>query len=504
MDNPRQIGDLADELISDILSFLLGPEPFTSGISPLSSPNLSQSSNDTRVDSYAHGERSDLDRFRLVCKRFMRIGTPRKFRRFVLRFSRDGFQRLEDLLSMQLACHVRYFTYMVRPFYEGDGWSYALNELDRINPTVSNVLRCRLQDQHYIIQENRDILLLRRAIASFSTLQQIKLLRLQDEADEILVQHIRRRARAEPVSLEWEPACTRAVTSLSISLLESNCDTIRFVGPQISPHASIRLLQTPATVLSALGARLVSLDVTFHMCTGNMASTMSKLSGVFANFLRATRNLTAIHLGFPANRPPELSLHQVFHRVHWKRLQTFSLQGWRLDADEVVAVLRQNKRQLRDIRLTNVYIRNGRWRDVLSFLHDELEHLEHIDLHEINYARHLPSESNTIDDGGNHTIANSNGNGHGHGASVHESIPALAIVADLPLSPSEPAGFDAEYISLTPRGTGRRSIPETTRQKLYALTAEDLGDDGMAVRRQQIVLWEAWVLSSAQLSNGRT
>lgn len=114
MDTPRRIDDLADELISDILSYLLGAESIA--YSPPDPPLGPYGSSRT-----AYGERTELDRFRLVCRRFTRIGTPRKFPRFVLRFSRDGFQRLEDLLHMQLACHVRYFTYMVRPFYQGTG-----------------------------------------------------------------------------------------------------------------------------------------------------------------------------------------------------------------------------------------------------------------------------------------------------------------------------------------------------------------------------------------------
>lgn len=118
MENHRQIQDLADELLDDILSFVLGSGRFSNGATH-SDPH-----DDAQVNGnfpHRYGEESDLDRFRLVCKRFMRISTPRKFSRFILRFSRDGFKRLEDLLNMQLACHVRHLTYMVRPLYQGNG-----------------------------------------------------------------------------------------------------------------------------------------------------------------------------------------------------------------------------------------------------------------------------------------------------------------------------------------------------------------------------------------------
>lgn len=110
MDQPRHIQDLADELLSEIL-YLLDP--------PREIYNKFNGNGHQAVS--LNGEASDLDRFRLVCKRFMRIGTPHKFSRFTLRFSEHGFRRLDELLEMQLACYVKSITYMVRPFYQGSG-----------------------------------------------------------------------------------------------------------------------------------------------------------------------------------------------------------------------------------------------------------------------------------------------------------------------------------------------------------------------------------------------
>lgn len=120
MDPPRHIHDLADELLSEILTFLLADARTTNGKISENGHYLAVGTDATAI---GFGEASDLDRFRLVCQRFMRIGTPRKFSRFTLRFSEDGFQRLEELLDMQLACYVRTVTYMVRPFYQGSGTS---------------------------------------------------------------------------------------------------------------------------------------------------------------------------------------------------------------------------------------------------------------------------------------------------------------------------------------------------------------------------------------------
>lgn len=123
MTQPRHIQDLADELLSEILSFVL-EEPglrILNGNARKNGHNGHYSGEYNDQQPSAYGEASELDRFRLVCKRFMRIGTPRKFSRFNLRFSENGFRRLDDLLKMQLACYVKTVTYLVRPFYQGSG-----------------------------------------------------------------------------------------------------------------------------------------------------------------------------------------------------------------------------------------------------------------------------------------------------------------------------------------------------------------------------------------------
>lgn len=108
-------------MLSAILSFLVPGTSVSMGRDCCENHRQNRSSEKIEDNASRYGERTDLDRFRLVCKRFMRIGTPQMFSRFVLRFSNEGFKRLEDLLNMQLACHARYFTYMVRPFYRGRG-----------------------------------------------------------------------------------------------------------------------------------------------------------------------------------------------------------------------------------------------------------------------------------------------------------------------------------------------------------------------------------------------
>lgn len=121
MAQPRHIYDLADELLSEILSFLLEPAPRALN------GRFNRTGHTSRPSDHEHGEVSDLDHFRLVCKRFMQIGTPYKFNRFTLRFSEHGFRRLDELVDMQLAYYVKTITYMVRPFYQGSGTSSSIS-----------------------------------------------------------------------------------------------------------------------------------------------------------------------------------------------------------------------------------------------------------------------------------------------------------------------------------------------------------------------------------------
>lgn len=246
----------------------------------------------------------------------------------------------------------------------------------------------------------------------------------------------------------------------------------------------------------------------------DLTSHMEVLSGVFRDFFIASKNLTTLHLGFATTIPLDLPLEQIFHRVQWKRLRTLSIQGWRLTSEEIITLLRRHRRQLRDIRLVNIFLRDGsRWRDVLSVLHDEMDEVERIDLREINYARHIdtlstPNGSNAHAHG--HGIGNGHGNGHGSGSAGfhHPTLPLSIIVShnnnssNSPSPPSPPppsfhqAVLNTDLLTFASRGHTRRSFSTSTLDALRTLSADGLGDDGISVRHEQRQFWEAWVLSS--------
>ncbi|GJP87619.1 F-box domain protein [Aspergillus niger] len=455
MERPRHIEDLADELISDILSYLLGSEYLSPEPSPTSPQGSSRDSDNGTT--HAFGEKSELDRFRLpVMSDISRTWCDPSTK-----------EAVPSLKTRPACCEPEADDHI--------GWSHILDGVDVDNLPVSSIHRRRLDDQKYILDSNLDLRLLRRAIAAFSSLQQVKLLRLQDEADEQLLDHIRERSLGRTTRLDWEPACTRAITSLSISLLESNCNSVRFVGPQISPEATVRLLQAPSTSLSALGARLASLDVTFHSAA-KLSTYMETLSNVFHDFFLAAKNLTTIHLGFPTNAPLDLALEQIFHHVQWKRLRTLSIQGWRLGSEEIIAFIRRHRRQLRNVRLASVYLRpGGRWREVLTVLHDEMDLLERIDLRGIDYTSNFDANINT------NAHHNADAAGPGTGSS---QTPTLAIVVQpTPDMAPHKAFLNMDYYSNSgPPGKTRRSFSETTLEQLRGHTSDVLGDNGESRR----------------------
>ncbi|KAJ5778136.1 hypothetical protein N7520_001382 [Penicillium odoratum] len=489
MDQSLCIQDLADELLSEILAILLEP---TRALNGKLYTNGNHSNGEGQLKFVRYGETSDLDRFRLVCKRFMRIGTPRKFARFNLRFSNDGFRRLGELLEMQRACYVKSVTYLVRPFYQGGGWTSIFEQLGTENPSIAQVHRQRLDEQINLIQNNQDLIQLRSGIAAFSELQEIKLLRLQDEADEHLIDFIRdrsirnfERTNTSIARFEWESACSRAVTNLGIALLGSQCTAIRFIGPQISPEATLKLLQAPSSTLAAMGSRLTSLDVNFHSNT-DITATMSDLSSVFHRFFIEAKNLVAIHIGFPPKTPLDLDLDAIFHDIRWKTLRSLSLQGWRLSADEIISLARRHRRQLRDFRLCAVYLRPmGRWKDVLRVLREEMERLDRVELYDIDYADHFDALSMTS------------------GIEVFDTdlAPPSSLSVEAATSFPEQSWVSGSVPSasvFSPLHGRRLPIRRTSLEKLRHLSTDDLQDNGYSVQQEQLQLWATWVLSAQQ------
>ena len=350
------------------------------------------------------------------------------------------------------------------------GWRQFLTEMGSDYPSESQLHGMRLRDQNALVESAKDLLLLKLAMRAFLSLQQVKLLRLQDEADEKLLDRMQGASLESATSLSWEPACSRAIANLGAALLESKCESVRFLGPQISPEATLRLQRVPLATLSAVAARLTSVDIDWH-CTTDVTAYFTPLSSTFRHFFASAKSLIAIHLGFPAKLPLDSQLDHVFSGVEWNGLRTFSIQGWRLRSDEIVDFSLRHRRQLRELRLRNVYLRGGsRWRDVLLALRNEMEQLECLDLRGIDYASHFDSmaAANAVE-------------GHENGNQTPDHYPVL--------------GYD--YLGRPWVLNGHAlPLPEDMARALRALAVDDMGDNGISVGREQRSAWEAWVRAS--------
>lgn len=360
-------------------------------------------------------------------------------------------------------------------------WGGFLDVLD--DPSLSKIHRLRLADQKFLTENSNDLAALKKAMAAFSSLQQIKLLRLQDQADEEIMNRARRSNANHGLYLDWEPACSRAVQNLGVALLSSACHSVRFLGPQISPKASMGLLHTPDLAVSSLGQRLTCLDVSFQSAQ-DMTSAMAGLSGVFGKFFLAARNLITISVGFPANNPVSLPLENIFNHLHWPRLRCLGIQGWKLDSEEMIGLVRRHRTRLRELRIPYVYLSEGsRWRDVLSVLRDEMEQLENVDLQHIDYAFHFDSEViNGIEIPPGHTTDEEDEVLYEN--ERNEDTDSWSVVS-AHHSQSETSGSETHH----------QSMQALSPEELGLLSADELGDNGMYVRREHWSVWEKWVVS---------
>jgi hypothetical protein len=118
-----------------------------------------------------------------------------------------------------------------------------------------------------------------------------------------------------------------------------------------------------------------------------------------------------------------------------------------------------------------VYLREGsRWRDILCVLHSEMEELARVDLRDIDYANHFDAE-----------IMNG------------VEVPPGSPTQEYPHRERE----DTTPSTVTTRRSEAelRQAQPLSLEELRTLTANDLGDNGVRVERQQWSLWERWVVS---------
>lgn len=383
----------------------------------------------------------------------------------------------------------------------------------------------RIEEQRKVVNSGEDLESLKRAMKSFTSLQHVKILRVQDETERDLRHFIERHDNPQNqlVMLDWKPACVRAVQTISEALLDSKCPVHRFSGPQIDPQAALTLSMAPTPSLTAFARRLTCLEVHFDAAR-HVNAEMRELSGVFRTLFTAAKNIEAIHLGFPSRLPLDLRLEDVFHNVHWPKLRAFGIQAWRLDSEEIINFARRHRRTLRGLRLRDVLMKEGSmWKNVLSMLHDEMENLEWVSLRRIDYSNTFDEKwatsadisdiqsfpnSDSDDDDLFDEYAALVGNTNNHDGvdgeeDDQDGYDSIGEESDGLSSHNGDVGPRANQIELSPDTAMSAPLfllpPNITQwEVLNSITADDLEDNGVTVEYRQRKIWEAWVISKAK------
>lgn len=385
----------------------------------------------------------------------------------------------------------------------GELISQAGPESRRLNTGKLILKSCQ---QREIVDSKTDAKALELALSAFKSLQHIQLLRLQDGMDRELLDYLRRnREFADPfVQLEWAAACEHATKTLGVALLKSTSPASRFSGPMMDAQSALALREGPQPSVSFLASRITCLELHFDDPV-NLDEKMRRLSNAFGAIFNAANNMQAVHIGFPARSPLSIPLEDIFHDVRWERLRAFGIQGWRLNADEIIALARRHRQTLRGLRLRDVLLKDGsKWQDILQMLRNEMERLDWVSLRRAGYAAHFdyhvagrveiehelpPSDSDDEDEWEaaqpHHEETSSEEEETEEENSLDDDSDVESINTD--------HGPGANDLSLDP-DTPLTATYCTCGQHGFSNDPSDLGDNGRQVSYEQRKMWEQWVI----------
>ena len=338
-------------------------------------------------------------------------------------------------------------------------------------------------------------------MAAFVSLQHVQILRLQDEADRMLLEAIQESGQYHTslVDLKWTPACTHATSTIAQALLHARSPFSRFSGPMMNSQSALVIKDRIPQMVPLLASRLTCLELHFDD-TEALEERMRAASRLFRTVFTAAQHLQAVHVGFPSRAPLDLGLEEVFHSVHWEKLRAFGIQAWRLTADEIIRLARRHNKTLRGLRLRDVQLREGSmWKDVLTMLRTEMEQLDWVSLRRVDYSRHfdeLWADSMEVGDG---SLGGSESDNEDD-FPAHFSVPGSNNASEDEYDSEDEHsiadtdhGPDANEIALSPNTTASLPFCTCSRSSDPA-SADDLGDNGLFVLYQQRKMWEKWVI----------
>lgn len=358
----------------------------------------------------------------------------------------------------------------------------------------------KAEDQRIILESGEDVRVLRKAMAAFTSLQHVQILRVQDEADRHLLDflHEREASGGPVVELQWTPACVHATKTIGEALMQTQSPFSRFSGPMMNTQSVLAIKKSIPQTVSFLASRLTCLEL--HFDEGlDLNERMGELSDLFRIVFSAARNLQALHIGFPSRMPINLRLEDIFHNVQWERLRAFGIQAWRLESSEIINLARRHSKTLRGLRLRDVHLKEGSmWKDVLAMLRSEMELLDWVSLRRVDYAKHFDELWAGVMEVADDPLAGASDSDN------EDDFPTQFNVSDDGVESDEE---DSDYHSDADTDHGPEaneldlssdtpvSLPFCTcSRSSYPASADDLGDNGTYVLYHQRKMWEKWVV----------
>ena len=338
---------------------------------------------------------------------------------------------------------------------------------------------------------------------AFQALQQVQILRLTDEADQQLLRLLERDGSHVPsseqpvVDLRWSPACYHATKTIAEALMSSHSSFHKFSGPMMSPQSMLAIQRNIPQTITSLSSGLTCLELHFEDGV-DLNSRIQELSGLFYDVLSAAKNLHAVHIGFPSRTPLDLKLEGIFHNITWDRLRAFGIQGYRLEASEIIGLARRHSKTLRGLRLRDVLLKeHSMWKEVLHVLRTEMDQLDWVSLRRIDYSNHFDVSWEGSMEVPDDVASGSSDSDEEDDFRAHLSEVDFDADRDNDSDGSSYADIDhgpsANELALSPDTPA--SLPSCTCSNgSHALSADDLGDNGHFVTYSQRKMWEKWAI----------
>jgi len=254
------------------------------------------------------------------------------------------------------------------------------------------------EEQQHLMNSGNDLKILKKAMKSFTSLQQVQILSVLGEKDNKLLDLAENYDEWDYVDCRWIPACQHAVETMIQALDYGRPPVYSFVSPRMSPQSLLRLSPEVQELGMSTWSQLTYLKLNFsHMSDRDTNQTQLEskivlLSEFFKTVFSTAKNLMELHIGFFPSSPLELQLEEVFHDTFWPKLRILGVEAWRLTSAEIIAIIQRHGTTLRGLRLANIVLREGSlWRDVV--VETRALDLEWLSLDDIDYELEFDRKS---------------------------------------------------------------------------------------------------------------